>query len=37
MEASVEDPANPLLAIPMLAIEKCARVNLELGLNKKEA
>lgn len=36
MEASVQNPAKPLLAIPMHALDQCARVNFDLGLKKEQ-
>mmetsp|Transcript_17951 Transcript_17951/g.24104 ORF Transcript_17951/g.24104 Transcript_17951/m.24104 type:complete len:175 (-) Transcript_17951:555-1079(-) len=34
MEASVQNASKPLLAIPMYALDKCTRVNFDLGLAK---
>ena len=34
MEASVQNSGKPLMAIPMHALQRCARVNFDLGLPK---
>ena len=33
MEASVDNPQKPLFSVPMLAIDKCERVNLDLEVH----
>ena len=37
MEASVANLGKPLLAVPVQAIEKCEKVNFDLGLAKEQA
>ena len=37
MEASVQNPNKPLLAVPMRALEQCSKVNFDLGLSKTQA
>ena len=37
MEASVQNPNKPLLAVPMQAIDHCAKVDFDLGLSKAQA
>lgn len=37
MEASVQNSGKPLLALPMYALERCNRVNFDLGMQKTQA
>ena len=37
MEASVQNPNKTLLAVPMQAIDHCAKVDFDLGLSKAQA
>ena len=37
MEASVQNSGKPLLALPMYALERCNRVNFDLGMQKSQA
>ena len=36
MEASVQSPGKPLLAVPMIALDECTRVSINLGLRRQE-